>query len=70
MLRKADVKITRELDLVRFIKQRQIQSLSLLAGLARHDFLLLEKMANLVIHESTLSEYSCSGNLDPDQLNS
>ena len=62
--------MTRELDLVRFIKHRQIQSLSLLAGLNRHEFSLLEKMSNSVIHESTLSEDSSFGNLYPDQVKS
>ena len=69
MLRKADKAITKELDMVRFVKRARMQSLFLLSRLSSYDYFFVDKMTDFYIEEKTLckdssSEYTSSDNLE------
>ena len=52
MLRVAENRVTDELDLMKYIKHKRMQSLSLIASLPSYEYFLLQNMASLIIHES------------------
>ena len=52
MLRVAENRVTDELDLMKYIKHKRMQSLSLIASLPAYEYFLVQNMASLIIHES------------------
>ena len=52
MLRVAENRVTDELDLIKYIKHKRMQRLTLIASLPSYEYFLVEKMASLIIHES------------------
>ena len=53
MAAKADISVTKELDLVKFIRRQRLQTFATLATLNVRQQFIVEKMAHLLIRESS-----------------
>ena len=66
MLAKAQSSVTKELDLVKFIHRQRLQTFAILATLNGRQRFMVDKMATMLIRES--SDLNDSTSLD-DELN-
>jgi len=53
MAAKADISVTKELDLVKFIRRQRLQTFATLATLNVRQQFIVDKMAHLLIRESS-----------------
>ena len=58
LLNKASRAIDKELDLVKFLEQRRMQTFSILATLSTPQRLITQKMSTRLLHESSSGEVS------------
>ena len=64
ILAKTERKVSKELDLIKFIKRQRIQSYAMLASLETQQQYFIEKLSSMQIWES--SDFNDSSNDDPE----
>ena len=69
MLKKAESSITKELDLVKFIHRQRLQTFTTLATLNASQRFVVDKMATMLIRESSDLDDSTSNDDELEQVN-